>query len=369
MSTEKLYFQDTATYLYSSTDGQIDVVADGDIVLDSNDDIVLDANGGNIYFKDNGTTYIDFKVDGSNDEMVVTGDFTLDVSGDITLDADGGNIYFNDDTTTYINWYVDGSNDTMAVTGNFIADVSGDITLDADGSNIFFKNGGTTAIDFDIDGTPSMDVTGALTISSNDDITLDSNTDIVLDANGQNIFLKDNGTTFGSLNNSSGGLVIKSGSTSVQSYDSSGNIQSGHKFIQVHHFGHSNLDNGQSTYFSWCSTNSNQSDIFNHRGLMPMSGKILTYSVLTDGALSGGAGPGVNFTLTGSSSSSDATYIDGSAGPGSYRFQSAISGTGEVIADFSDYAWSANDVIVGTITPTTGSNVRAMGVMVIEWTY
>tara|TARA_R100000654_G_scaffold55406_2_gene81687 strand:- start:855 stop:2372 length:1518 start_codon:yes stop_codon:yes gene_type:complete len=44
-------------------------------------------------------------------------------------------------------------------------------------------------------------------------ITLDSAGDIVLDAGGADVTLKDDGTTYGSLTNSSGELVIKSGST------------------------------------------------------------------------------------------------------------------------------------------------------------
>ena len=55
----------------------------------------------------------------------------------------------------------------------------------------------------------------ALDTITNDgtDITLDSSGDIILDADGADITLKDAGTTFGSLTNSSGELVIKSGST------------------------------------------------------------------------------------------------------------------------------------------------------------
>jgi len=50
-------------------------------------------------------------------------------------------------------------------------------------------------------------------IDSSAAITLDATTDIVLDADGGDITLKDGGTTFGNLNNSSGELVIQSGST------------------------------------------------------------------------------------------------------------------------------------------------------------
>jgi len=59
-------------------------------------------------------------------------------------------------------------------------------------------------------------------IDSTGSITLDAATDIVLDAGGADVTLKDDGTTFGSLTNSSGELVIKSGSTPTTAVTFSG---------------------------------------------------------------------------------------------------------------------------------------------------
>jgi len=59
-------------------------------------------------------------------------------------------------------------------------------------------------------------------IDSGSTITLDATTDIVLDAGGADITLKDDGTTFGSLTNSSGELLIKSGSTPTTAMTFSG---------------------------------------------------------------------------------------------------------------------------------------------------
>ena len=53
-------------------------------------------------------------------------------------------------------------------------------------------------------------------------ITLDSGGDIILDADGADITLKDGGTVFGSLTNSSGELVFKSGSTPTAAITLSG---------------------------------------------------------------------------------------------------------------------------------------------------
>ena len=55
-------------------------------------------------------------------------------------------------------------------------------------------------------------------INSGSTITLDATTDIVLDADGGDIFLKDAGTTFGSLTNTSGNLIIKSGTTTAMTF-------------------------------------------------------------------------------------------------------------------------------------------------------
>ncbi len=132
-STEKLQFRDTAIYINSSTDGQLDLVADTEIQIAAT---TVDING------------------------------NVDVSGTLTV---GGALDFSDANITNI----------------------GSIALDT------ITNDGT-------------------------DITLDSSGDIILDADGADVTLKDAGTTFGSLTNSSGELVIKSGSTPTAAITLSG---------------------------------------------------------------------------------------------------------------------------------------------------
>ena len=132
-STEKVQFRDTAIFINSSTDGQLDLVADTEIQLAAT---TIDING------------------------------NVDVSGTLTV---GGALDFSDANITNI----------------------GSIALDT------ITNDGT-------------------------DITLDSSGDIILDADGADITLKDAGTTFGSLTNSSGALVIKSGSTPTAAITLSG---------------------------------------------------------------------------------------------------------------------------------------------------
>lgn len=53
------------------------------------------------------------------------------------------------------------------------------------------------------------------------DVTIDALGDIILDVDGSDVILKDDGVQFGALTNSSGNLVIKSGSTTVMTGDSS----------------------------------------------------------------------------------------------------------------------------------------------------
>ena len=57
-----------------------------------------------------------------------------------------------------------------------------------------------------------------LTISSSALANIDAGTDIVLDADGGDIFFKDGGTTFGSATNTSGNLIIKSGTTTALTF-------------------------------------------------------------------------------------------------------------------------------------------------------
>lgn len=56
--------------------------------------------------------------------------------------------------------------------------------------------------------------------SAGSDITLDAQNDIKLNADNGNIFFQDDTTTFGSVTNSSGNLIIKSGTTTALSFDS-----------------------------------------------------------------------------------------------------------------------------------------------------
>ncbi len=206
-TSEKLQFRDTAIYINSSADGQLDLVADTEIQIAAT---TIDINGlvdisGNL------------SVGGNLD---VTGTFDLSDSnftnaGDIQLDSISGDA----DSNTSITF--SGSDVITVATGGstaFTVNASQLITASAGITSTAAANtlGTTSFNDANITNVGSI----ALDTITNDgtDITLDSSGDIILDADGGDIFVKDAGTTYGSLTNSSGNLVIKSGTTTALTF-------------------------------------------------------------------------------------------------------------------------------------------------------
>jgi len=98
------------------------------------------------------------------------------------------------------------SGDTFTVPSGATLTVAG--TFTQTGAQTF--DGGVDIDNFNINGT-------TITLSSGD-MTLDVAGDIVLDADGGDVFVKDGGTTFGSLTNTSGNLIIKSGTTTALTF-------------------------------------------------------------------------------------------------------------------------------------------------------
>jgi hypothetical protein len=70
-----------------------------------------------------------------------------------------------------------------------------------------------------IDGSDEiLSMFGTPNLSSSGNFTVDATTDIILDADGGDIFFKDGGTTFGSATNTSGNLIVKSGTTTALTF-------------------------------------------------------------------------------------------------------------------------------------------------------
>lgn len=183
--------------------------------VDAGGDIVLDADGGNVIIQDGGTEDYRFATDGT---ISRTGDVTLDVSGDINLDADGGQIRFQDGVNNQIIHNMNPTSVEINTTGDYVVDVGGDIHLDADGGQIVFKDS-DTKFTFNFGNDQEVDVVGTL--------TMDVENDIVLDAGGGDVFFRDDGATYGSLANTGGNLLVRSGSTTALTFSGANVTTSG----------------------------------------------------------------------------------------------------------------------------------------------
>jgi len=188
-TTEKVQFRDTAIFINSSTDGQLDIVADTEVQIAAT---TIDING------------------------------NVDISGTLTIGSAGIS-----EAELEI---LDGATVTTTELNIIDGDTSAGTTAVAGGDGIVTNDGGTmrqTTVDtFDtyLSQTSKTLTNKTLTtpviaeIDSGTDITLDATADINLDAGGGDVFLKDDGTTYGSLTNSSGDLVIKSGTTTALTF-------------------------------------------------------------------------------------------------------------------------------------------------------
>ena len=168
---------------------------------------------------------LDLLDDGAIIKIAADDDLQLTHSGsvgDITcstgaLDINAGTVNIKDEA----------SSETMA---SFVSD--GAVTLNHDNTARF----ATTSAGVDVTGTLAVSGTSAFTgkitsdngididninidgttiALSSGDLTVDVASDIILDADDGTIFLKDGGTTFGSLQNSSTNLQLKSGSSNT----------------------------------------------------------------------------------------------------------------------------------------------------------
>jgi len=188
-TTEKVQFRDTAIFINSSTDGQLDIVADTEVQIAAT---TIDING------------------------------NVDISGTLTIGSAGIS-----EAELEI---LDGATVTTTELNIIDGDTSAGTTAVAGGDGIVTNDGGTmrqTTVDtFDtyLSQTSKTLTNKTLTtpviaeIDSGTDITLDATADINLDAGGGDVFLKDDGTTYGSLTNSSGNLIIKSGTTTALTF-------------------------------------------------------------------------------------------------------------------------------------------------------
>ena len=202
------------------------------ITLDAATDITLDAGGADIILKDDGTEFGRFsnssgqlviKSSGSATTAISMSGANVTIAGNLTVTGTtegDSNITLGDAATDTVTFggtiagslVFEGSSadsfETTLVPGNPSADIS--LTLPATASDTLAGIASTQTLTNKTLTTPII-----AEIDSGSTITLDATTDIVLDADGGDVFLKDAGTTYGSLTNTSGNLIIKSGTTTA----------------------------------------------------------------------------------------------------------------------------------------------------------
>jgi len=245
-TTEKLQFRDTAIYIHSSADGQLDLVADTEIqiaatTIDMNGAVDISGNlgvggnlvvtgtttfnGGTITMGDAATDNVVFGANidsaiipdddntfdlGSSSQqwrdIYINGSAYIDGLAEDVLVATDKKVLFRD-SALFINSSADGQLDIVADTEIQIAATTIDINGAVDVS-------GNLSVGGDLDVTGSFDMSDAnitnigsiaLDTITNDgtDITLDSSGDIILDAGGNNVIVKSGGTSILDIANNS----------------------------------------------------------------------------------------------------------------------------------------------------------------------
>ena len=185
-TTEKLQFRDTAIYINSSTDGQLDLVADTEIQIAAT---TVDING-NVDVS--GTLTVAGAVDFGDAALSNVGAVQLDsIAGD--GDTDSSITFSGSDVITVAT----GGSTAFTVNASQLITASGGITSTAASNTL----GATSFNDADITNVGSI----ALDTITNDgtDVTIDSGGDIILDAGGANVTIKDDGTSVLDIANNS----------------------------------------------------------------------------------------------------------------------------------------------------------------------
>ena len=196
----------TTKLFYSDGTNIVDAGFSGGTDLDGKE-LVLDADGDTSITADT-DDQIDIKIGGTDQIKLVDGAIVPVTDNDIDLGT--ASLEFKD---AFFDGTVTADAFAGPLTGNVTGNVSGTAATVTTAAQSNITSLGTlttlTVDDITINGS---------TISDAGDFTLDVEGDIILDANGADVFLKDAGTTFGSLTNSSGNLIVKSGTTTALTF-------------------------------------------------------------------------------------------------------------------------------------------------------
>jgi hypothetical protein len=211
-------------------DGTDLTITGNNINLTATADVVIPANVGITF----GTGE---KIEGDNTDLTVTSgaDINLTATADVNIPANVG-ITFGDDGEK-----IEGDGTDLTISGNNInLTATADVNIpsgvgltfataekiESDGTDLTITVGSggdinipaNIGVTFGDDGEKIEGDGTDLTISASALATIDAGTDIILDADGGDIFFKDGGTTFGSATNTSGDLIIKSGTTTAMTF-------------------------------------------------------------------------------------------------------------------------------------------------------
>jgi len=217
----KVQLRDTGLYVASNADGDLDVVSDGTAVdsinLESAGGITLDAGtaSSGIVYEDDGTEML--RVHNSSSDVIVESKVS---DKDIIFKVnDGGSgtevARFDGDVSAFL--LASGKKFMIGAAEEYVSGDGTDISFTV-GSGGDINIGSDIGLTFGDDGEKIEGDGTDLTISSSALANIDAGTDIVLDADGGDIFFKDDGTTFGSATNTSGNLIIKSGTTTAATF-------------------------------------------------------------------------------------------------------------------------------------------------------
>ena len=167
--------------------------------LDVNSNGLVSTSNGNIALTPNGTGVV--RVDGSNGIDMESGAISIKNSG----------------AESYVRFYCESSNAhytqlQAAPHSAYSGNVS--VVLPASADTLV----GRATTDTLTNKTLTTPKIAEIDSLSSGDITLDAEGDVILDADGADVLLKDAGTQYGALTNSSGNLIIKSGSTTAMTF-------------------------------------------------------------------------------------------------------------------------------------------------------
>jgi len=196
----------TTRLVYSDGTNIVDAGFGGALDIEGRE-LVLDADGDTTITADT-DDQIDIKVAGTDQITIKDGALSPVTDNDIDLGTS---------TLEFKDAFFDGTVTSDAFAGPLTGDVTGNVsgsaaTVTTAAQSNITSLGTLTTLTVD-----DITINGS-TISDAGDFTLDVEGDIILDANGADIFLKDAGTTYGSLTNSSGNLIVKSGTTTALTF-------------------------------------------------------------------------------------------------------------------------------------------------------